>query len=227
MEIERIDDNTLILKIPYVDIEKMGYTKEDILFNREKGEELFRNIVEDIYLRDEFPAGEPLWVQVQTVEKGILVTVTKSTYPYDNVNFEGFVGGEETMHMPIGEKLEDTLRQTDHISKSNKKADNGKVTEADYSSVLRFSDIEDVISLSQQVTWEDVQTTLYQFEDSYFVYFHFENFLFELKEVTLLVCLGLEYGSDTNITIHRLQEYGKCIAEKNAMQVMQEYFPIR
>ena len=41
MDIERVNEHTLKLFITYRDIEDRGYSREEIWYNRAKGEELF------------------------------------------------------------------------------------------------------------------------------------------------------------------------------------------
>lgn len=41
MEIERVNDSTIRFFITYKDIEARGFEREEIWYNRERGEELF------------------------------------------------------------------------------------------------------------------------------------------------------------------------------------------
>ena len=47
MEIERINENTVKFYITYVDIEDRGFQREEIWYNRERGEQLFWQMMED------------------------------------------------------------------------------------------------------------------------------------------------------------------------------------
>src|SRR5690625_6466856 len=48
LEIERINENTIKLYISYLDIEDRGFDREEIWFNREKSEQLFWQMMEEI-----------------------------------------------------------------------------------------------------------------------------------------------------------------------------------
>lgn len=54
MDIERINENTLKLFITYSDIEDRGYTREEIWYNRAKGEELFWDVIGEVNTDDYF-----------------------------------------------------------------------------------------------------------------------------------------------------------------------------
>lgn len=228
MEIERINDYTVKFKIPYADIEERGYTKEEIWYNRDKGEELFWDILDEAALHDEFSIEGPLWIQVQASEKGIEVTVTRAQLSKDAKKLEVPINNEQTIQLPLDEQIENLLeQQLGNVNPSMHQEEEKVEKHFDYSIILTFRDIEDIIDLSHRIAWDGIETSLYQFEDVYYLHLKFDDFLFEEDGAQLIISLGLEYGSKTKITIHRLQEYGKCIAEKNAMQVVHDYFPER
>lgn len=223
MEIERINDSTIKFKISYMDIEERGFTKDEIWYNREKGEELFWSMMEEATMLDEFSIDGPLWIQVQALEKGIEITVTRTQLSSDGQKLEVPINQEKVIQLPIDEKLEQLLEQhMENVDILN--GEQEEQSDVDYSFLISFRDIEDVISFSQRLVWEDIETTLYQFEDRYYLYVTCDEFLFEEEEVKLLRSLGLEYGDKTQVTVHRLQEYGNCIIKKEALQVLQQYF---
>lgn len=49
MEIERINEYTLKLYISYGDIEERGFDREEIWYNRERSEELFWEMMDEIH----------------------------------------------------------------------------------------------------------------------------------------------------------------------------------
>ncbi|PAE14386.1 adaptor protein MecA, partial [Virgibacillus sp. 7505] len=64
MEIERVNDSTIRFFITYKDIEARGFEREEIWYNRERGEELFYDMMHEASDRDEFELDGPLWIQV-------------------------------------------------------------------------------------------------------------------------------------------------------------------
>src|SRR5574342_130110 len=71
MEIERINENTVKFYISYGDIEERGFDREEIWYNRERSEELFWEMMDEVHGEEEFVVEGPLWIQVQALEKGL------------------------------------------------------------------------------------------------------------------------------------------------------------
>src|SRR5699024_6392242 len=78
MEIERMNENTIKLYISYIDIEDRGYEREEIWYNKERSEQRFWQMMEEVNNKEEFVIEGPLWIQVQALEKGLEIIVTKS-----------------------------------------------------------------------------------------------------------------------------------------------------
>src|SRR5690625_1434130 len=78
MEIERINENTVKFYISYVDIESRGFEREEIWYNRERSEQLFWQMMDEVNYKEDFPVEGPLWIQVQALEKGLEIVVTKA-----------------------------------------------------------------------------------------------------------------------------------------------------
>src|SRR6478735_7702702 len=56
MEIERINENTVKFFVTYVDIEERGFDRNEIWFSRERSEELFWEMMDEIHQDEEFVA---------------------------------------------------------------------------------------------------------------------------------------------------------------------------
>ena len=83
MEIERINDDTVKFYISYIDIEERGFDREEIWYSRERSEELFWEMMDEVHQEEEFMIEGPLWIQVQALEKGLEVLVTKAQLAKD------------------------------------------------------------------------------------------------------------------------------------------------
>lgn len=88
MEIERINENTLKFFISYVDVEERGFDREEIWYSREKSEQLFWEVMDEVNEEEDFPFDGPLWIQVQALEKGLEVFVTKAQLTKDGGRLE-------------------------------------------------------------------------------------------------------------------------------------------
>jgi adapter protein MecA 1/2 len=88
MEIERINDHTVKFYISYGDIEERGFDREEIWYNREKGEELFFEMMSEANDKEKFEMSGPLWVQVHALEKGLEIFVTRGQMSDGNMKLE-------------------------------------------------------------------------------------------------------------------------------------------
>src|SRR5690554_2491017 len=114
MKIERINDNTIKFYISYMDIEDRGFNREEIWYNRERSEQLFWQVMEEAdHAEEDFEIEGPLWIQVQALEKGLEITVTKAQMSKDGQNLEVPVD-QMVSQDQIQDKIESLLEQ-DHI----------------------------------------------------------------------------------------------------------------
>ncbi|GGE72011.1 adaptor protein MecA [Priestia taiwanensis] len=226
MDIERINEHTVKFYISYMDIEKRGFDQDDLWYNREKSEQLFWEIMDDLSLEEEFMPEGPLWVQVQALEEGIEVVVTQAQLSKDGQKLELPVGTDKVIDVPIDERMEALFEQ--HFGTLDEElAKVSNVQEEPYSFVYRFDDIEHIISLSHRLELESVINSLHVFEKRYYLYVEFDEELHGEEDIDGILSVISEYGSESTITIHRIEEYGKVIALDNALHVFQKSFSLR
>ena len=109
MEIERINENTVKFYISYGDIEERGFDREEIWYNRERSEELFWEMMDEVHQEEEFVVEGPLWIQVQALDKGLEILVTKAQISKDGQKFELPIPNEKLKDFPVDDKIEDLL----------------------------------------------------------------------------------------------------------------------
>ncbi len=109
MEIERINDNTVKFYISYIDMEERGFDREEIWYNRERSEELFWEMMDEVHNEEEFLVEGPLWIQVQALDKGLEIVVTKAQVSKDGHKFELPIPGDKYKELPVDEQIEDLL----------------------------------------------------------------------------------------------------------------------
>lgn len=220
MEIERINENTVKFYISYVDIEDRGFEREDIWYNRERSEQLFWQMMDEVNSEEEFTVEGPLWIQVQALEKGLEIIVTKA-------------------QISKGESADDlSLDDIDlAINDKSKSVLEEKFTDEDFKDILEddpslwmtasFEDFEDVIQLSHyfQGDYEkDIITVLYYYDNKYYLYVELSPSLLDDQEDILSQVL--EYSIESDITYHVLDEYGKMIIDNNVFTEMKKHFPV-
>lgn len=84
-----------------------------------------------------------------------------------------------------------------------------------------FNDFEDLIQLSYQLTNQGLlNSTLYFYNEHYYL-------LIENVQETIydkVISIAAEYGNASTLTLHRMNEYGACIIEKEAIHVITTHF---
>ncbi|MFC0300817.1 adaptor protein MecA [Virgibacillus soli] len=224
MEIERINENTIKFYISYVDIEDRGFQKEEIWYNRERSEQLFWQMMEELNYKEDFNVEGPLWIQVQALEKGLEIIVTKAQLSKDGEKLE-IPNDSELEDLSIQEKVENFLESK--FGESEPDAIEKLEDEEDFFWIIAsFKDFEDVIQLSHYLedVQDDMNTVLYAYEGSYYLYIEFMNELIEENRQENLISRIFEYGNDSDMTIHILEEYGKKVFEANVFKQTRNYF---
>lgn len=222
MEIERINENTVKFYISYGDIEERGFDREEIWYNRERSEELFWEMMDEVHQEEEFVVEGPLWIQVQALDKGLEILVTKAQLSKDGQKFELPMPNEKLKDLPVDEKIEEFLDQ--HFIPRDPDDEEILLEEESLEFLLAFKDFEDVIMLANRTGLDDLVTMLYYFEGKYYLYTEFPEETFDEDEIDNLLSVLLEYGSETQLTIHRVQEYGKEIISENVFAELRKHF---
>lgn len=118
MEIERINEHTVKFYMSYGDIEDRGFDREEIWYNRERSEELFWEVMDEVHEEEEFAVEGPLWIQVQALDKGLEIIVTKAQLSKDGQKLELPIP-EDKKQEPASEDLDALL---DDFQKKSKKS---------------------------------------------------------------------------------------------------------
>ncbi|GAB4073960.1 adaptor protein MecA [Barrientosiimonas marina] len=223
MEIERINENTVKFYITYMDIEDRGFQREEIWYNRERGEQLFWQMMEELNYKEDFNVDGPLWIQVQAMDKGLEIIVTKAQISKDGENLELPDDDGQTVDVSVDEKIENVL---DYKFGSNQQTDNKNADEdGSLTLIVRFNDFEDIIQLSHyvRVSDDELENALFHYQDDYYLSIVFPEEDDDRQED--LLSQIFEFGIDTDITIHLLEEYGKQIFANNTFGQIRTHFP--
>lgn len=225
MEIERINENTIKFYISYLDIENLGYQKEEIWYNRERSEQLFWHMMEEVNQKEDFNPEGPLWIQVQAMDKGLEIIVTKAKIAKGEYDAEDQDGDSLDLHGE--EDIEDILDDTFGKS-TEKEQENTGYHEERLWMVVKFADFEDLIQLSHFMKhdYEIQDETLYHYQNDYYLYVEFGADVLEDEDIQdNLMSKILEYAKSSDISLHVLEEYGKKIVEENTFAEIIKYFP--
>lgn len=216
MEIERINENTVKFYLSYGDIEDRGFSKEDVWYNRDKSEELFWDMMDELGDDTEFEVEGPLWIQVNAMNEGIEVIVTRAHLPKN----------AESSQFPFGiedpEELFDPI--FDAINESTEEESEEEVQVSDR--LFVFNDFEELIQLAPQMDSLDdyFESRLYAFENRYYLNLRFDFALTDVRRSKDIASMVSEYGTPSKMTIHRIEEYGKLVMEQDVFSQLSQYF---
>src|SRR5690625_604677 len=171
MEIERINENTVKFYISYVDIEDRGFDREEIWYNRERSEQLFWQMMDEVNYKEDFSVEGPLWIQVQALEKGLEIIVAKAQLTTGGTHIEPLDGEQAGINLSLdSEKKEVISSKKDILNKSDESEDN---FDEGLWMTAYFNDLEYVIQLSyyfQEQFETDIDTVLYHYNNKYYLY---------------------------------------------------------
>lgn len=215
MDIERVNDNTVKFFISYRDIEDRGFDRDEIWYDRERGEELFWEMMDEAANKGDFELEGPLWIQVQAFEKGLEIIVTKAKVSQDGTKLE----------LPLLDEKDAEISIEYHREPENIKKQSLLLNEEKYL-LVKFQDFEDAIQLAHSINANQLFSDLYFFEDAYYMYFVFKDnrSVYSEDKIEILRSQILEYSEESKLTIHRLQEYGKRVMKHNALEQLKTYF---
>ena len=221
MEIERINDDTVKFYISYIDIEERGFDREEIWYSRERSEELFWEMMDEIHQEEEFTIEGPLWIQVQALEKGLEILVTKAQFAKDGQKMDYSLSDDKLKHFQVDDKIESLLDQhlQDNEDYSGLSFEDGMIE-----FITEFDDFEDVISLSNRSGLDAWKTKLFSYENKYYLYIEFIEDEIDEDEIDNVLSILLEYSHESSITIHMLEEYGKLVIENDVLQTVSKFF---
>ncbi|SFE73629.1 adaptor protein MecA [Alteribacillus iranensis] len=222
MEIERINESTVKFFITYKDIEDRGFDRDEIWYNRERGEELFFEMINEAHDRENFEIEGPLWIQVQALDNGMEIVVTRGQITDGNVKLEIPVSQGKDEEVPVDDNIVDMLDEQFRSSQKSRQTNSSLDTD-ELEIVISFADLEDLIALSQAFAADHIQNEIYYFEGKYYLYLMFDDHYAE-DEQDDMISHVLEYGEESDMSIYRIREYGKTIASSEGLQTLQDNF---
>lgn len=219
MDIERVNENTLKLFISYSDIEDRGYSREEIWYNRAKGEQLFWDMIEEVNTEDYFDVEGPIWIHVNASEIGLEVVVTRAQTTKDSDYTDGSDADEQRdVFLPFEDAGEDLLNQLRQFDQEE-----SEVLEDTNIFVFKFKDIDELIPVAKRYANKELKSSLYKYESLYYLIVDFDGVDVDVNRYDTLA-EAREFLNRSHVTIHRLQEYGEVIMADHCFETVQQYF---
>lgn len=199
MRLERLNYNKLKVFLTYDDLKERGLTKEDLWTDTFKVKQLFREMIEQASQELNFEPTNSLSVEVFSLQaQGMVVFVTKQ---YE----------EETSYGEFDEdEFEDFIEMQVMLDESE-------------DMFFEFDSFEDVIQLTKRMSnFYDTDSVLFSFEKRFYVLLDYH--MLSPAEVGNMIAVLAEYGNPSTITKHRVNEYGKILVEKRALEYINSVF---
>lgn len=224
LDIERINEHTLKFYLSYEDIEERGYSKDDVWYNREKSEELFWNMMDEVNDNTEFEVDGPLWIQVHAMKSGIEVIVTRAQKQDDEWEspFDDEDGSEEHFDAEISAKDLSSLSDLFHDKLFGSEETEETVVQAE-GRMYRFKDIEDVIQLASKIIDYEayLHAVLYSYDSNYYIYVN-PTLLDNVTED--IYSILSEHGTRVKETKYMMDEYGTIVSDREPFTTLLHYF---
>ncbi|GKW45088.1 MULTISPECIES: adaptor protein MecA [unclassified Planococcus (in: firmicutes)] len=217
MEIERINDNTVKFYISYLDVEERGFSRDEIWFNRDKSEELFWEMMDEVNEEADFVMEGPLWIQVQAMDKGLEVTVTRAQLTKDGQKIDMPDDIEERRKMFSSDDA-----NTADFDEFEPVFDEPDLKKLEFT--YAFTEVDELLPIARRLMYVPIESALYHFENKYYLHVSFDDLLHSEDDVKDNTSIISEYLQSSPLTIHRLEEYGKEIFKQDALSNVLYYF---
>ena len=221
---ERINEDTIRVEIDNSDLEERGIKFLDLLGNRKQIENFFYSILEEVDIDEQFHESDAITFQVLPKGNGLELFISKEGPSADHLDLsdaENFSKDEITQYIQ------------DRITSDNQNLDTdmdeidmylGDPSNQTKELVVEFEDFEDLISLSKILYLNNAVSNVYYYNNRHYleiVLFVDGAQIFNMERETALV---LEFAKKTNVTSGILEEYGKSIIERSALETLRYFF---
>lgn len=222
MDIERIDEHTVKFFITIQDIEKRGFSFEELWSDRKLGERFMWELLEEVQEIEDIEFEQGIKVQVNIAMNGLEFIVSNSFDHFGPMSFSQSEGEDQSSGMkpiPVKSLLENLMKQATEADSDEKNAE-----EPLKLGIYVFENFEDVISLFKNVVMNFESSKLFSYENRYFLSIDFEEENFENEKRVVIDLLLEEYAKKSVVSIHVLNEYGKVIIADNVYSTINQHF---
>ncbi len=215
MDIERINDHTVKFFITNQDIENRGFAIDEIWRNRQRGEQLLWEMLDEVQEEIDIQFDGTLKIQVNASDTGLEFIISNS--PGD-----------------LSQKLAKFF-SSNQIVDNDSEMDAEFVVESYLPPVISpyifvVESIEEVIAIFKHERTCVMQGQLFSYQDRYYIVVRHEIEAGEdadeaaLEQLEAMSAVMMEFGEASPVSIHVLEEYGNCVIEEHVYQTINQYF---
>ena len=219
MEMERINDDTILVRIENEDLLERGTSVPELLANPIEIEEFFHSILVEMDVIDQFEDSEGMSFQVMPNPEGIELYVTKYVEKKDiEADSERFVRNlVDTIQHSLGHRM--------GKPKKEKKVETPVETEKTLEPLdctVFFDSFEDFIQLAKMYPYNVQKSSLYRYSNYYFL--HVYQDVIGEEDFTADLALLREFGEFSRVSWEVVQEYGEVMIKEKAIETAKKYF---
>lgn len=219
MEMERINDDTILVRIENEDLQERGTSVPELLANPGEIEEFFHSILVEMDVIDQFEDSEGMSFQVMPNPEGIELYVTKYVEKKDiEADSERFVRNlVDTIQHSLGHRMGKPKKE----KKVEAPVEKEKTLEPLDCTVF-FDSFEDFVQLSKMYPYNVQKSSLYRYSNYYFL--HVYQDVFGGEDFTADLALLREFGEFSRVSWEVVQEYGEVMIKDKAIETAKKYF---
>ena len=219
MEMERINDDTILVRIENEDLQERGTSVPELLANPGEIEEFFHSILVEMDVIDQFEDSEGMSFQVMTNPEGIELYVTKYVEKKDiEADSERFVRNlVDTIQHSLGHRMGKPKKE----KKVEAPVEKEKTLEPLDCTVF-FDSFEDFVQLAKMYPYNVQKSSLYRYSNYYFL--HVYQDVFGGEDFTADLALLREFGEFSRVSWEVVQEYGEVMIKDKAIETAKKYF---
>ena len=219
MEMERINDDTILVRIENEDLQERGTSVPELLANPTEIEEFFHSILVEMDVIDQFEDSEGMSFQVMPNPEGIELYVTKYVEKTDiEADSERFVRNlVDTIQHSLGHRMGKPKKE----KKVEAPVEKEKTLEPLDCTVF-FDSFEDFIQLAKMYPYNVQKSSLYRYSNYYFL--HVYQDVIGEEDFTADLALLREFGEFSRVSWEVVQEYGEVMIKEKAIETAKKYF---
>ena len=219
MEMERINDDTILVRIENEDLQERGTSVPELLANPGEIEEFFHSILVEMDVIDQFEDSEGMSFQVMPNPEGIELYVTKYVEKKDiEADSERFVRNlVDTIQHSLGHRMGKPKKE----KKVEVSIEKEKTLEPLDCTVF-FDSFEDFVQLAKMYPYNVQKSSLYRYSNYYFL--HVYQDVIGEEDFTADLALLREFGEFSRVSWEVVQEYGEVMIKEKAIETAKKYF---
>ena len=219
MEMERINDDTILVRIENEDLLERGTSVPELLANPIEIEEFFHSILVEMDVIDQFEDSEGMSFQVMPNPEGIELYVTKYVEKKDTeADSERFVRNlVDTIQHSLGHRMGKPKKEKKVETPVEK-----ETTLEPLDCTVFFDSFEDFVQLAKMYPYNVQKSSLYRYSNYYFLHVYQE--VFGGEDFTADLALLREFGEFSRVSWEVVQEYGEVMIKDKAIETAKKYF---